>query len=155
MLQVSPRVDPAAGHMATPGMGRTCIAVVDDDLRMVHLVRRNLELAGYRVVHATDGLGAIDLVQAEAPDLLILDLSLPVLDGFAALRRLREFSELPVMILSARHDEVDVIRGLDSGADAYVRKPFSPRELLARIQGLLRRAGYAGDQQPDRFSPHA
>lgn len=126
----------------------TCIAIADDDPRMVRLVRRNLELAGYRVVTATDGLGAISLVESEDPDLLVLDLVMPGMDGCEVLARLREFTWLPVIILSGRGDEGDIIRGLEAGADDYVRKPFSPKELLARIQAVLRRSSFATDERP-------
>jgi DNA-binding response OmpR family regulator len=126
----------------------SCIAVADDDPKMVRLVRRNLELAGFRVVTATDGLGAISIVESEDPDLLVLDLVMPGMDGAEVLTRLREFTWLPVIILSGRSDETDIIRGLEAGADDYVRKPFSPKELLARIQAVLRRSSFATDDRP-------
>ncbi len=126
----------------------SCIAVADDDPKMVRLVRRNLELAGFRVVTATDGLGAISIVESEDPDLLVLDLIMPGMDGAEVLMRLREFTWLPVIILSGRSDETDIIRGLEAGADDYIRKPFSPKELLARIQAVLRRSSFATDDRP-------
>ena len=126
----------------------SCIAVADDDPKMVRLVRRNLELAGFRVVTATDGMGAISIVESEDPDLLVLDLMMPGMDGAEVLTRLREFTWLPVIILSGRSDETDIIRGLEAGADDYVRKPFSPKELLARIQAVLRRSSFATDDRP-------
>jgi DNA-binding response OmpR family regulator len=134
--------------MDNKGTKATCIAVADDDPKMVRLVRRNLELAGYRVVTATDGLGAISIVESEDPDLLVLDLVMPGMEGPEVLARLREFTWLPVIILSGRSDESDIIRGLEAGADDYVRKPFSPKELLARIQAVLRRSSFATDDRP-------
>jgi DNA-binding response OmpR family regulator len=126
----------------------TCVAVADDDPKMVRLVRRNLELAGYRVVTASDGLGAISVVESEDPDLLVLDLVMPGMDGCEVLGRLREFTWLPVIILSGKSDEGDIVRGLEAGADDYIRKPFSPKELLARIQAVLRRASFVTDERP-------
>jgi DNA-binding response OmpR family regulator len=107
---------------------------------MVRLVRRNLELAGYRVVTAADGLSAIALVESENPDLLVLDLNMPVMNGSAVISQLREFTWLPVIILSGRNDEADILSGLEAGADDYLQKPFSPRELVARIHSVLRRS---------------
>src|SRR3954470_9971336 len=112
----------------------TCIALADDDARMVRLVRGNLEKAGFRVVTATDGPGAIELVETEEPDLLVLDVGMPAMDGIEVLRRLRECPWLRVVILSGRDEELDIVRGLEAGADDYVTKPFAPRELLARLR---------------------
>ncbi len=125
----------------------TCIALADDDARMVRLVRSNLEKVGYRIVTASDGPSAIELVEAEAPDLLVLDVMMPGMDGVEVLRRLREFTWLPVIILSGRDEETDIVRGLEAGADDYVAKPFAPRELLARIRAVLRRASFASDER--------
>jgi DNA-binding response OmpR family regulator len=125
----------------------TCIALADDDARMVRLVRSNLEKTGYRVVTATDGPATIELVETEDPDLLVLDVMMPGMDGVEVLRRLREFTWLPVIILSGRDEETDIVRGLEAGADDYVTKPFAPRELLARIRAVLRRASFAADER--------
>jgi two-component system KDP operon response regulator KdpE len=125
----------------------TCIALADDDARMVRLVRSNLEKVGFRVVTATDGPAAIELVETEDPDLLVLDVMMPGMDGVEVLRRLREFTWLPVIILSGRDEETDIVRGLEAGADDYVTKPFAPRELLARIRAVLRRASFASDER--------
>lgn len=124
----------------------SCIGVADDDPKMIRLVRRDLEQAGYRVVTATDGLAAIALVESEDPDLLLLDLVMPGMDGCEVLTRLREFTWLPVIILSAKGDEVDIVRGLEAGADDYVTKPFATKELLARVQAVLRRASFSSDE---------
>ena len=125
----------------------TCIAVADDDPKMIRLTRRNLEQAGYRVVSASDGPSAIELVEAEDPDLLILDVMMPGMDGCEVLKRLREFTWLPVIILSGKDDEQDIVRGLEAGADDYVTKPFASRELLARVQAVLRRASFSADER--------
>jgi len=114
---------------------------------MVRLVRSNLEKTGFRVVTATDGPATIELVEAEDPDLLVLDVMMPGMDGVEVLRRLREFTWLPVIILYGREEETDIVRGLEAGADDYVTKPFAPRELLARIRAVLRRASFAADER--------
>jgi DNA-binding response OmpR family regulator len=129
------------------GKASSCIGVADDDPKMIRLVRRNLEQAGYRVVTASDGLAAIALVEAEEPDLLLLDLMMPGMDGCEVLTRLREFTWFPVIILSARGDEADIVRGLEAGADDYVPKPFAPKELLARVQAVLRRASFSSEER--------
>jgi len=114
---------------------------------MVRHVRTTLEKVGYRVVTATDGPSAIEMVETEDPDLLVLDLTMPGMDGIEVLRRLREFTWLPVVILSMRDDELDIVRGLEAGADDYVPKPFQSREFLARIRAVLRRASFAADER--------
>lgn len=116
------------------------ILVVDDEPRMIQFIRMNLELEGYRVIQAKDGLGALDKVRDELPDLVILDVMMPDLDGFETLRILRETSDVPVIMLTVKAEEDDIVRGLRLGADDYVTKPFSPRELSSRVQALLRRA---------------
>ena len=116
------------------------ILVVDDEPRMIQFIRMNLELEGYRVLQASNGLEALDTVRDELPDLVILDVMMPDLDGFETLRILRETSDVPVIMLTVKSEEDDVVRGLRLGADDYVTKPFSPRELSSRVQALLRRA---------------
>jgi len=106
---------------------------------MVRFVRMNLELEGYQVVEASNGLEALDKVRDELPDLVLLDVMMPVMDGFETLARLREISTVPVIMLTVKGDEADRIRGLELGADDYVAKPFSPRELASRIRAVLRR----------------
>ena len=124
-----------------------CIEIADDDAKMIRLVRRNLEQAGYRVVAATDGLSALDLFESEEPDLLVLDIMMPGMDGYEVLRRIREFSWTPVIILSGRDEEQDIVRGLELGADDYVIKPFAPAELRARVQAVLRRASFTTEDR--------
>lgn len=116
------------------------ILVVDDEPRMVRFVRMNLELEGYRVIEASNGLEALEKVRDELPDLVVLDVMMPEMDGFETLARLREISTVPVIMLTVKGDEADRIRGLELGADDYVTKPFSPRELASRIRAVLRRA---------------
>jgi DNA-binding response OmpR family regulator len=116
------------------------ILIVDDDPLIVRLVRANLDRAGYRVLTAADGEEALEVVAAELPDLVILDLMLPRLDGFEVCRRIREFSLVPVVMLTARGEQVDKLRGFEMGADDYLTKPFAPAELLARVQAVLRRS---------------
>jgi len=118
---------------------KATILVVDDEAVMVRLLRATLEAAGYRVLAASDGEEAIAATQSEQPDLVMLDIMLPKMDGFAVCRALREFSTVPVLMLTARTTEVDLIRGFQEGADDYLTKPFSAAELLVRVQALLRR----------------
>ncbi|MBC7262975.1 MAG: response regulator transcription factor [Chloroflexi bacterium] len=116
------------------------VLVVDDEPRMVRFVRMNLELEGYRVSEASNGLEAINKVREELPDLVILDVMMPDMDGFETLERIRQISSVPVIMLTVRADEEDKVRGLELGADDYVTKPFSPRELTSRVRAVLRRA---------------
>ena len=117
------------------------ILVVDDEPRLVRLVREVLQAVGYRVVTAGDGESALEAVALERPDLILLDVLLPRdLDGYAVCRRLREFSTVPVIMLTARAREEDKLKGFDAGADEYLTKPFSTRELLARVRAVLRRS---------------
>jgi DNA-binding response OmpR family regulator len=115
------------------------ILVVDDEPKIVHLARDYLEHAGFRVASASDGRAALEAVQRERPDLVVLDLGLPGLDGLDVTRVIRRESALPIVMLTARDDELDKVLGLELGADDYLTKPFSPRELVARIRAVLRR----------------
>jgi DNA-binding response OmpR family regulator len=117
------------------------ILLVDDDPTLLDTLAFNLRHAGYRVVTAADGAAALEQAAAEKPDLVILDLMLPELDGLTVCRSLRQASDLPILILTARTGELDKIVGLESGADDYLTKPFSLGELQARVRALLRRAG--------------
>jgi DNA-binding response OmpR family regulator len=126
------------------------ILVVDDERKIVDLARDYLEHAGFAVVTAADGDAAIDAVQRRHPDLVVLDLGLPGLDGLDVTRRIRRDSNLPVIMLTARDDELDKLLGLELGADDYLTKPFSPRELVARVRAVLRRVDVgsrAGDEE--------
>ncbi len=115
------------------------ILVVDDEPRMRRFVRMNLDLEGYEVLEAENGLVALDKIREQMPDLVLLDVAMPVLDGFETLQQIRQVSSVPVIMLTVKGDEEDRVRGLDYGADDYVTKPFSPRELLSRIRAVLRR----------------
>jgi two-component system KDP operon response regulator KdpE len=118
---------------------RRLILVVDDEPRMRKFMRMNLELEGFRVAEAANGLQALERTREDLPDLVVLDLMMPEMDGFEALEHIRETSSVPVIILTVRADEEDKVRGLELGADDYVTKPFSPRELMSRIRAVLRR----------------
>lgn len=120
--------------------GPRLILVVDDEPRMIRFIRMNLELEGYRVIEASNGLEALEQVRKHLPELIIMDVMMPKMDGFEALRLLREISTVPVILLTVKEDEEDRIHGLELGADDYVTKPFSPRELVSRVNAVLRRA---------------
>jgi DNA-binding response OmpR family regulator len=115
------------------------ILVVDDELKIARLVRDYLTEAGFSVVTASDGEAAVSLARSEKPDLVVLDLGLPKMDGLDVTRTLRSFTSIPIVMLTARSDETDRIIGLELGADDYIVKPFSPRELVARVKAVLRR----------------
>jgi DNA-binding response OmpR family regulator len=115
------------------------ILVVDDELKIVELVRDYLERAGFRVLVAPNGKTALALTHSEKPDLIILDLGLPEMDGLDVTRALRKDSNVPVIILTARSEETDKLIGLELGADDYITKPFSPREVVARVRVVFRR----------------
>ncbi|MBI2908572.1 MAG: response regulator transcription factor [Chloroflexi bacterium] len=121
------------------------ILVVDDDYRTAHLVEMYLKKDGYRVAIAHDGKEALELAVKVRPDLVILDLMLPEIDGLSVCRKLRDESRVPIIMLTARTTEDDKLRGLDLGADDYVTKPFSPRELVARVRAVLRRVAEEND----------
>ena len=121
------------------------ILVVDDEKLVVKGIKFNLEHDGYEVVTAFDGESAVALTSSEKPDLVILDLMMPKLDGLSALLRIREKRNLPVIVLSAKSEDTDKILGLSMGADDYVTKPFNPQELAARVRSQLRRYTLLGD----------
>lgn len=116
------------------------ILVVDDETRVINFIRMNLELEGHQIIEAHDGLEALEAIRTKLPDLVLLDVMMPELDGFETLRMLREFSNIPVIMLTAKGEENDKVYGLELGADDYVSKPFGPRELSSRIKAVLRRA---------------
>jgi len=116
------------------------VLVVDDEPQIVQLVRDYLEHGGFSVLVAADGVTALELARTRKPDLVVLDLGLPALDGLDVTRALRREGELPIIMLTARDDESDKLVGLELGADDYVVKPFSPKELVARVRAVLRRA---------------
>ena len=127
-----------------------CILVVDDEVQIVHVLRGYLEQSGYSVLSAHDGREALRIARQDEPDLIILDLMLPGIDGIEVCSTLRRESSVPIIMLTARVEEIDRIVGLEIGADDYVTKPFSPREVVARVRALLRRARRANAPSSQR-----
>ena len=126
-----------------PPLGRsvvTRVLVVEDEIKIARLVRDYLRQAGFDVLEATDGPSALSLARTEKPDMIVLDLGLPGRDGLDVTRELRATSSVPIIMLTARSEETDRIVGLELGADDYITKPFSPKELVARIRAVMRRA---------------
>ncbi|MCW2966719.1 MAG: two component transcriptional regulator, winged helix family, partial [Solirubrobacteraceae bacterium] len=124
-------------------MNGTRILVVDDDADIRGLVRELLERSGFLVREAADGKEALRMLYDARPELIVLDIAMPEMDGWQTLERIREMTDVPVVMLTAREGELEAVRGLKAGADDYVRKPFGRQELLARVQALLRRSSAA------------
>ena len=118
---------------------KTCVLVVDDDIRMLRLMGRILELEGYRVLRSTNGQSALEMFEEEFIDLVLLDIMMPGMDGYEVCCRIREFSQIPIIMVTAKGNDEEKIEGLDAGADDYVPKPFSSKELVARVRAVLRR----------------
>jgi DNA-binding response OmpR family regulator len=133
-------------------MRKTIILAADDDPQLLRLVTRNLQLEGFEVLAAGDGQRALELIEAHGPDLALLDVMMPKLDGFSVLQRVREYSALPIIIVTARGQDQDKVHGLDLGADDYLTKPFSIEELLARVRAVLRRSQLTLSEQSQ--GPH-
>ena len=125
------------------------ILVVDDEERMLRFIRLNLEHDGFLVIQATRGMQALDMLRQEMPDLVLLDVMMPDLDGFEVLRMIREAYSIPVIMLTAKGEEDDRVYGLELGADDYITKPFSPRELVSRVKAVLRRTDSSAIQSKD------
>ncbi len=125
--------------MAEEKFRNKLILVVDDEERMARFIRLNLEHDGFQVVEAYRGMQAINEIREKMPDVVILDVMMPDIDGFEVLQLIRETSQVPVIMLTAKGEEDDRVRGLELGADDYVTKPFSPRELVSRVRAVLRR----------------
>ena len=121
---------------------KTTILVVDDDLQLLKIVAHNLEAEGYRVLTEREGQHALETIERDTPDLVLLDIMLPRMDGFQVCQRVREFSAVPIIMITARGQSQDKIKGLDLGADDYLTKPFRVDELLARVRAVLRRAQF-------------
>jgi DNA-binding response OmpR family regulator len=115
------------------------ILIVDDEPRMAQLIGMNLKMEGFQVINAVNGYQALEKVTKEMPDLVLLDIMMPDMDGFETLKKIRDISSVPVIFLSVKGEESDRVHGLDLGADDYIIKPFSPRELVSRIKAVLRR----------------
>jgi DNA-binding response OmpR family regulator len=126
-------------QLTEPNYAGMRVLVVDDESRMINFIRMNLELEGFQVIEAGNGLEALDMLRKHIPDLIILDVMMPQLDGFETLRMLREFSNVPVIMLTAKGEEEDKVRGLELGADDYITKPFGAREMVSRAKAVLRR----------------
>src|SRR5437762_10113650 len=126
---------------------KTTIVAADDDPQLLRLVTRNLEFEEYEVLPASDGQQALEQVEAHSPDLVLLDVMMPKMDGFTVCQRVREFSSVPVIIVTARGQDQDKVRGLDIGADDYLTKPFSVDELLARVRAVLRRSQFLANDR--------
>jgi DNA-binding response OmpR family regulator len=126
---------------------KTTILTADDDPQLLRLVARNLELEDYDVLVASDGKQALEQIEQHVPDLVLLDVMMPRMDGFTVCQRVREFSAVPIIIVTARGQDQDKVRGLDLGADDYLIKPFSIEELLARVRAVLRRAQFTASEQ--------
>lgn len=131
-------------------MADSKILIVEDDQNLLATLKYNLYKEGYSVVTAKDGAQAMEIAQSQKPDLIILDVMLPVLSGFEVCRILRKDMSVPILMLTAKTEEVDKIVGLEIGADDYVTKPFSMRELLARLRAMLRRSGMVAPQQAEK-----
>ncbi|MCC6146559.1 MAG: response regulator transcription factor [Anaerolineaceae bacterium] len=124
------------------------VLVVDDEERMARFIRLNLEHDGFRVVEAYRGMQAVQALRDALPDLVLLDVMMPDIDGFEVLSLIRETSTVPVIMLTAKGEEDDRVRGLELGADDYITKPFSPRELVSRVRAVLRRTDATGGVSP-------
>ncbi|MBE3560468.1 MAG: response regulator transcription factor [Ktedonobacteraceae bacterium] len=125
---------------------KTVILVADDDPQLLRLVARNLQFEDYEVMTASDGQQALELIEGRSPDLVLLDVMMPRMDGFTVCQRVREFSQVPIIIITARGQDQEKVRGLDLGADDYLTKPFSVEELLARVRAVLRRTQYTAQE---------
>ncbi|MFZ3071403.1 MAG: response regulator transcription factor [Anaerolineaceae bacterium] len=127
------------------------ILVADDEKGLVKVIRLNLEHDGFDVIEANNGAQAMDKLRATLPDLVLLDVMMPDIDGFEVLKMIREVGTIPVIMLTAKGEENDKVRGLEFGADDYITKPFSPRELTSRIRAVLRRGNFADDKDTGKI----
>lgn len=118
----------------------TKILLIDDEPRYLRLMEANLVTEGYEVIKASDGLSGVELVAQKNPDLVLVDIMMPGMDGFATCQRIREFSNVPIIVVTAKGEERDRVKGLDLGADDYIVKPYSATEMLARVRAVLRRS---------------
>lgn len=122
---------------------KTTILTADDDPQLLRLITRNLQLEGYEVLPVSDGQQALEQIEQKSPDVVLLDVMMPRMDGFTVCHKVREFSSVPIIIVTARGQDQEKVRGLDLGADDYLTKPFSVDELLARVRAVLRRAQFS------------
>ncbi|HZU00568.1 MAG TPA: response regulator transcription factor [Ktedonobacteraceae bacterium] len=126
---------------------KTTIVTADDDPQLLRLMARNLEFEGYEVLRASDGEQALEQIEHASPNLVLLDVMMPRMDGFTVCQKVREFSTVPIIIVTARGQDQDKVKGLDLGADDYLTKPFSVDELLARVRAVLRRSQFTSNEQ--------
>ena len=131
---------------------KASVLVVDDDVRMLRMMQRIMELEGFRVLRASSGKDALEVFDGESPDLVLLDIMMPDMDGHTVCRRLREFSQIPIIMITARGNDEEKVAGLDAGADDYVTKPFSSKELIARVRAVLRRTTLWNERPEPAFS---
>src|SRR5260370_39516619 len=134
---------------------KTTILAADDDPQLLRLVTRNLQLEGYEILAASDGQQALELIENNSPDLVLLDVMMPRMDGFTVCHRVRSFSSVPIIIVTARGQDQDKVRGLDLGADDYLTTPFSVDELLARVRAVLRRSQITSREGAQGLQPTA
>jgi DNA-binding response OmpR family regulator len=135
-------------------MGKLTILVVDDDLAIIKLLRTNLEVAGYSVIVAKNGAEALNEVERKLPDLILLDITMPGIDGFEVCQSIREWSQVPIIMVTARGDEQDKVKCLNMGADDYIAKPFGIDELMARVRAVLRRVTFKGAETQQSAFTH-
>ncbi len=131
---------------------KTSVLVVDDDVHILHMMRRILELEGYQVLCASSSEAALNVFDEENPNLVLLDIIMPIMDGYAVCRCIREFSQVPIIMVTAKGNEEEKVEGLDAGADDYVTKPFSAKELAARVRAVLRRTTLWDERPEPAFS---
>lgn len=131
---------------------KSTVLVVDDDVRVLRMMQRILELEGYRVIKAADGKSALDTVEVENPDIILLDIMMPDVDGYTVCKRIRKFSQVPIIMVTAKDNYAEVLEGLESGADDYISKPFSSQELVARVAAVLRRVTTTDDSPNHLFT---
>ncbi len=124
------------------------VLIVDDEVNIVEILKFNLQKEGFDTLEAFDGVQGLEMAEKEKPDLILLDLMLPEMDGFTVCRRIRQNSQVPILMITAREEEVDKVLGLELGADDYITKPFSPRELMARVKANLRRTSEEALKKP-------
>ena len=128
------------------------VLVVDDDMRVLRMMQRILELEGYQVLTASNGNVALDVFAEKTPDLVLLDIMMPIMDGYAVCHHIREFSQLPIIMVTAKGNDEEKLKGFDAGADDYLTKPFSSAELAARVKAVLRRATLQEQPSNSTFS---
>ena len=130
---------------------KALVLVVDDDIRMLRMMKRMLELENFQTITASNGEAALKVFEKEDPDLVLLDIMMPDMDGYTVCQHIREFSEVPIIMVTAMGDDKEKVEGLDTGADDYVTKPFSASELAARVRAILRRTGARERSSNSRF----